>query len=97
MIDVWAVAANTLWILGLSLLLAVVSWAYWRALEEGAAMRSVLARPTLRRGVDLALLLFCAGLAATSGRMWERMVWGLLTAVWVVQAGLAGRAAEREG
>ena len=91
MIDVWSVAANSLWILGLSLLLATLSWAHWVARQEEAPMREVLGRAGLRIPVDVGLLLFCAGLAATSRRWWERVLWGLLGAAWAVQAGLAVR------
>jgi hypothetical protein len=97
MIDISAVAANALWVLGLSLVLAALSWARWVAQEEGARTRDVLARRGLRRAVDLGLLLFCAGLAATSRRTWERVVWGVLAAAWVVQAALAGRSGATQG
>jgi hypothetical protein len=91
MIDVWGVAANSLWILGLSVLLATLSWASWAASEEKVRFRVALARPGIQQALNLGLFLFCAGLAATGRAWWERVLWGLLAAAWVVQAWLAGR------
>jgi hypothetical protein len=97
MIDVRAVAGNGLWVLGLSLVLAALSWARWVAHEEGARTRAVLARTGPRRAADLGLLLFCAGLAATSRRTWERVLWAVLAVAWVVQAAVAGRNGATQG
>mgnify|MGYP006308534749 CR=1 FL=1 len=96
MIDVWAVAANAPWILGLSLVLAALSWARWLAQKEHTRTRATLDRPPVRRAVDLGLLLFCAGLAATSRRTWERVLWAALAVAWLVQAALAGRNGARQ-
>lgn len=91
-IDIASVAANGLWVLGLALLLAAVSCARWLAHQEDARLRDVLGRPGMRRGIDLSLLLFCAGLAATSRRWWERLLWGLLAAAWAADAALSALA-----
>ncbi len=85
MIDVWSVLTNSLWILGLAILLAVLSWAHWGASLEGVRFRTALGRPEARRVVDLGLVLFCAGLAASNRTWWERILWGLLGVVWLVQ------------
>jgi hypothetical protein len=90
-IDVWGVIANSLWILGLAVLLAVLSWAHWVASTEGKRLRAVLGRPRTRQGLDLGLFLFCAGLAATGRAWWERVLWGLLAAAWIFQIWSAGR------
>ena len=99
MIDVWGVIANSLWVLGLAALLATLSWTHWVASMGKIRFRTVLRRPSIRWALDLGLVLFCAGLAATSGTWWERALWGLLAAAWMVQAWLAGRskANGREG
>lgn len=89
MIDFQSVAANALWILGLALTLAALSWANWAAGTEKARFRTVLGRPGIQRGLDVGLLLFCAGLAATGRVWWERLLWGLLAGAFGVQAWLA--------
>lgn len=96
MIDVWGVAANSLWILGLAVLLAVLSWAHWAASAEGVQLRVVLGRPRMRQALDLGLILFCAGLAATARAWWERALWGLLAVAWAIQAWLVGRRTAEE-
>lgn len=77
MIALLSIAANLLWILGLSLVLVALSWANWAAKTSRTRLRSVLARPSIRRALDLGLVLFCAGLAATAHRGWEKAIWAL--------------------
>jgi len=91
MIDIWQVASNSLWILGLAVVLATLSWAYWAAQTAGERLRAVLGRPRVQRFVNLGLCLFCAGLAATAHAWWERGLWALLSAAWLVQACLIAR------
>jgi len=78
MIDVQGIFFNSLWILALAILLALLSWTSWKAEHEGVRFRVVWARPGLRRLVTLSLVLFCAGMAAVSGRWWERLLWLVL-------------------
>jgi hypothetical protein len=85
-IDIWGVLTNSLWILGLTALLATLSWAYWAAGVEKARLRAVLVRPGIRLAVNLSLFLVCAGLAATAQAWWGRILWGLLAAAWVARA-----------
>ena len=77
MIDVWYVTSNLIWIAGLAMLLAALSWARWIGENQGRR------RPRL--ALNLGLTLFCAGLAATGRGWWERVLWGLLSAVWVAR------------
>ena len=92
MIDVPGVLANSLWILGLALLLAALSFAHCTAREERVRLRVVLRRTAVQRVTSVAWLLFCAGLAATSDALWEQVVWALLGLAWAAQAILAGMA-----
>jgi len=89
MIDVWGVLANSLWILGLAILLAALSWAHWVANTKKVRLRAVLGRPWAQRVLTLGLILLCAGLAATGRTWWERALWALLAVAWGVSA--AGR------
>ena len=86
MIDVWLVASNSLWIAGLSLLLATVSWASWVASVEEVRMRAVLARRGARRAWGLGMALLCTGMAATGRAWWEYTLWGVLAAAFLVHA-----------
>ena len=91
MIDFRSVAANALWILGLALILAALSWARWVAARENVRFRVALRYPGVARALDGGLMLFCAGLAATARTGWEQVLWGVLAAVWALLAIGLGR------
>jgi hypothetical protein len=91
-IDAWGVAANGLWIVGLALALAAVSWARWRAAVERPSFRAILRQAEVARALYGGLALFCAGLAATGQAWWEWMLWGGLTLYWTIKVLLQGRA-----
>jgi hypothetical protein len=91
MIDVWLVFSNSLWIVGLSLLLATVSWASWAASVEALRFRTVLARRAPRRAWCLGTALFCAGMAATGRAWWERGLWGVLVVAFLAYGFVPGR------
>jgi hypothetical protein len=90
-INVWEVVANSVWILGLAVLLAAFSWASWAASVAGIRFRMVLCRPRMQRVLSLGLMLFCAGLAATGRAWWEQTLWGLLAVIFAVQAWMTGQ------
>jgi hypothetical protein len=96
-IDVWGVVANSLWVLGLAVLLATLSWANWAASVEKVRFRAVLGRPRSQQALDLGLFLFCAGLAATGRAWWERVLWGVVCAASARQLWVAWRAWKTEG
>jgi hypothetical protein len=86
MIDLWFVASNSLWIAGLSLLLATVSWASWTASMGESRMAAALAQPGARRAWAAGIALFCAGMAVTGRAWWEQGLWGTLAAGAIVCA-----------
>ncbi len=88
MIDLWGVLGNSLWILGLAILLAALSWAYWAASTTNVRFRVILTRRSAQQVLALGLVLLCAGLAATSKPRWQQALWLLLTLAWVVRASL---------
>lgn len=85
MIDWTSLALNTLWILGLAVLLASLSAAYYHSQSHHLPLRRTLSQPPYQLATSLGLLLFSAGLAATSTALLERLLWLLLTLAWVVQ------------
>lgn len=88
MIDIWGVLANSLWILGVAILLATFSWAYWVAQEKGHRLRTVIDRPRIQQALNGGGFLFCVGLVVTARVWWKSILWGLLAAAWVVRAWL---------
>jgi hypothetical protein len=95
MFNIWVVASNASWLFGLALILAALSWGHWAAGRSQTRLPDVSAHRVLRRVVGLSLLLFCAGMAATSDRRWERVLWGVLTLAWAVQVTLSPRTNRR--
>ncbi len=85
MIDLWGVMANGLWILGLAVVLAALSWADWKAKASSTPLRVTLAKAPVQRILNLGLALFCAGLAATATSWWQRILWGALSLGWIIQ------------
>jgi hypothetical protein len=80
MIDWPYVAWSALWILGLSLELAVLSIAYYQSRERHQKLGQVLGEWGFQFSLDLGMMLFCMGLAALAGILWQRLVWGVLCA-----------------
>jgi hypothetical protein len=75
MIDWQSLFLNSLWIVGLAILLAGFSYHYWLALETQQRVRLVWQRPSWQRFAWLGLAFFAAGLAGTSPRWWETVIW----------------------
>jgi hypothetical protein len=85
MIDWFHVAANALWILGCSLALGTLSYASWRTVVEPEKLRVVLAKKVYQIALNLAGLLFCAGLAATSSSILQTGLWAALGILFLIQ------------
>lgn len=85
MIDLPSIAANSLWILGLAVVLAALSWANWEAKTARGRLRQALATPSIGRALDFGLALFCAGLAGVARPGWERALWGALAVLWLAR------------
>lgn len=77
--------SNALWILGLAVVLATVSWANWRAMIAHDRLHLVLTEPHLGLILNIGGLLFCAGLAASLYRWWERFLWALLVMAFLIR------------
>jgi hypothetical protein len=85
MIDWIALASNALWILGCSAGLATLSYASWQASIRGEKFIAQIKRIPIQISLNLAGLLFCAGLAATSGASLEIALWGILAVAFAAQ------------
>ena len=85
MIDWVGVATNGLWLLGLAMGLAVLSYADWSAHSAHRRLRDVLGQPAFRIALWSGLTLFCVGVALSGGQWWERVLWGALAVMAVVE------------
>lgn len=96
MIDWIAVTSNALWILGCAAGLATFSYASWQASIRGEKLAVQLKRVPIQVFLNLAGLLFCAGLAATSGSSLEIVLWGILALAFAAQVVLLEISRRRE-
>lgn len=80
MIDWIAIASNSLWIAGLAVVLATVSYAYWAAGQQQSSLTQVLQQRPFLRSIYIGLMLVGLGLAATSNSTLELILGGLFTA-----------------
>jgi len=88
MIDLFNLAANSLWIFALALVLATLSFARWGARMEGEKLKTVLNRAAWGNSLNLAGIIFCAGLALTTEVWWEQLLWVILGTLFLLQIGM---------
>ncbi len=91
MIDWLNLGANALWIIGLALGLAVFSYASWQASVNKEKLREAINQPGVQVGLHAAGILFCLGLAASSGALWEKAAWLVLGLLFLIQMIWTGR------
>lgn len=85
MINWYNLTANSLWIIALALALATLSFARWEARELDQRLGAILSQSKWQTALNLAGILFCGGLAATTEVIWERAVWGILAILFMIQ------------
>lgn len=78
--------AHATWILGLALLLAAWSYRSWAA-SVGVPSPAGGTAPFMLLGA----LLFALGMLASSGAQWERIGWGVVLLLLLVEAGRGWR------
>ena len=80
MINWFGVFHNALWIFGLAVVLAALSYADWRRrlAVPRVSFRKALAEPGFQAAVSLGFTLFCAGLALSSTVWWQIAAWAAL-------------------
>ena len=88
MIDWFNLFANALWIIALAVAVATLSYASWEASMLHEKMRLRLRQTKYQIALDVAGVLGCAGLAATSNRTWEIVLWAILGVLFAAQVGV---------
>jgi uncharacterized membrane protein len=86
-IDIQSVILNSLWILGLSVILATWSYARYTAYRSGLKVRSKLDELRYAIALDVGLILFIGGMAGTEDRWWARLLWVLIGAAVLIEMG----------
>jgi putative inorganic carbon (HCO3(-)) transporter len=85
----WALLGRSgLWISGLAVLLASLSWAIWQGARAGASTGSALAARDVQTGLQLGAVLISAGLLVGANTQPERMLWllSLMGFAWQTRA-----------
>lgn len=82
MIDWYGLFHNALWVLGLAIALASLSYTDWRrrTAEPRQSLRHALGRPGFQAVFSLGMVLFCAGLALGGDAWWQMAGWAILAA-----------------
>jgi L-asparagine transporter-like permease len=83
MINWGNLAANAVWIVGCAIALAALSYASYEAAESGEKFSVRLQQRGYQLALDLAGLLFCLGLAATSDNTLLAVAWLALAAAFL--------------
>jgi len=78
MINWLELAANSLWIIGCSTILAALSYASWLASERKVKFKQALSTHGVRVTYHLGGVLFCTGLAILGNSWIESGLWVLL-------------------
>jgi hypothetical protein len=91
LIDWRLVGFSALWILGLAVVLAALSYADYAAGQGRLRLRAVLARPHQQMAINAGLALFCLGLLGSARAWWESALWAVLAAAFAWQAWHAWR------
>ncbi len=84
MIDWYLVLTSSLWILGLSVVLAAFSYHHWLAGETHRRLREQFREPSWIMSFSAGMALVGVGLGLSEGaRWWERLVWFVLATFFV--------------
>jgi hypothetical protein len=85
MIDWYSVGFSALWIFGLGLVTAALSFANYLASQQKRRFRQALERPACQIMIDLGLVFFCLGWTGSVSGTWERIVWAVLALIFAVR------------
>ena len=87
--------SNTIWILALAWLLAVISMAIWSARENNRKLSTELDQPNRQMQLNLGGMLFTVGLALVSAELWQMIILIVLGVLFFIQLVIAARSLQR--
>ncbi len=92
MINWYGVFVNGLWVTGLAIILAAVSWSLYARSLAGRTWLQQLASPQMSLALALGMMLFALGLAfRPDGRVWRSLLWLMLALSFALMTWLADR------
>ena len=81
MIDWIAAGIGALWIAGLAITFAALSYAHWRARQRGETLRRIVGTRGYQVILNLGAAMVGMSLLLSTRSLWERVVWSVLTMV----------------
>jgi hypothetical protein len=78
MIEWFLLGFNALWITGLSLVAAALSFTNYLGGRKKLGFMQAIKTPVCRIMIDLGLVFFCLGRVGGLSAIWERLLWGAL-------------------
>ena len=85
MIDWYHIGTNTLWILGLTLDLAIFSHATWQSTSKGVRLKRIMKKSEFQGWIAIANIFLCLGFATSSNQWFTRVFWILLSLIFILQ------------
>jgi hypothetical protein len=85
MINWVSLSFGALWIFGLGLEVATLSFAYYLANQKKLGFRQALEMPVCRIMINLGLVFFCLGWTGSASGTLERIVWAVLALIFAVR------------
>jgi hypothetical protein len=85
------VLMNGLWIVGLSIIVASLSYFRYQAVIQDLPLRRQFTLPSFQVAVYLGVILIGLGLAGTSETAWEAVIWFAFSLIALTGAVRAGR------
>ena len=76
-----AVGTGSLWIAGLAIICAALSYAHWRARHTGERLRKIVGIRSYQVILNLGAAMVGMSLLLSARSLWERVVWAVLTTV----------------
>jgi hypothetical protein len=86
MIDWFSLGFNSIWIFGLGFVTAGLSIASFLKNSQNIRFRQAMKSSICRISIGLGLVMFCIGLAGCVSPLWERLLWVILAAIFLLQA-----------
>lgn len=91
MIDWLNLLSNSIWIISIAFALAIVSIAYYQSQQREEKLRQVLKTPKYILILNISGVVFCLGMALTSTKWWEILLWIVLMVLFSYQAWMVNR------
>ena len=85
MIDWYNLITNALWIFGCAVVLATISYTSWEASTQQCSFKEIIRQRKIQIPLNVGGVLFSVGLAGTTQMIWQKILWAILSLVFLIQ------------